>query len=103
MANTHTAAIIVLTAGGLTWTNEWLQNPDPSQISWRVPVAALIGAGLIDMVAKLDNGAAIALSVMILIGAAVTPFHGNSVADEIGKNLLAASSKPKKGTKKKGK
>lgn len=91
---------IVLAAGAMTFANEWFQ--DPGTINWRVPVATLLGAGLMDMLSRLDNGAAIGLSVMIFIGAAVTPFNGQSVADEIYKNLLTAKN-PLTTTKKKGK
>lgn len=91
---------IVLAAGTMTFANEWFQQP--GTINWRIPVATLLGAGLMDLVSRLDNKAAIGLSVMIFIGAAVTPFNGESVATEISKNLLTAKN-PLTTTKKKGK
>lgn len=91
---------IVLAAGTMTFANEWFQ--EPGTINWRIPVATLLGAGLMDMISRLDNGAAIGLSVMIFIGAAVTPFNGKSVAQEISANLLTAKN-PLTTTKQKGK
>lgn len=91
---------IVLAAGTMTFVNEWFQ--EPGTINWRIPVATLLGAGMMDFLARLDSGAAIGLSVMIFIGAAVTPFNGVSAADEIYRNLLTAPS-PFSKHKKKGK
>jgi hypothetical protein len=95
---------IVLAAGTMTFANEWLQQPDT--INWRIPVATLLGAGMMDFLSRLDNGAAVGLSIMIFIGAAVTPFNGVSAADEIYRTLLSSpspfSKKSKKGTKPSG-
>lgn len=95
----NVAAGIVLAAGTVTFANEWFQQP--GTINWRIPVATLLGAGIMDYLARLDNKAAIGLSIMIFIGAAVTPFNGKSAADEIASNLLTAKNPlkgPKKGT-----
>lgn len=78
MANTGT--VIVLVAGSITFTNEWYQT---KQVNWRVPVATLLLAGLMDGLARIDDKAATGLSVMILIGALLTKFGGKSAADQI--------------------
>jgi uncharacterized membrane protein YfcA len=78
MANT--ATVLVLTAGTITFTNEWYQT---KTVNWRVPVATLILAGVFDGLAHLDDHAATGLSVMILIGALLTRFNGKSVADQL--------------------
>jgi hypothetical protein len=79
-----TATVIVLTAGTITFTNEWYQT---RTINWRVPVATLLLAGLMDEFAKLDDKAATGLSVMILIGALLTKFGGKSAADQIAETF----------------
>jgi hypothetical protein len=78
MANT--ATVLVLTAGTITFTNEWYQT---KTVNWRVPVATLILAGIFDGLAHLDDKAATGLSIMILIGSLLTKFGGKSVADQL--------------------
>jgi hypothetical protein len=85
-----TATVIVLTAGTITFANEWYQT---KQINWRVPVATLLLAALADGLAKVDNSAATGLSVMILLGALLTKFNGKSAADQIAETFPT----PKKG------
>lgn len=82
MANT--ATVVVLTAGTITFTNEWYQT---KTVNWRVPVATLILAGLFDGLSKLSSMAATGLSVMILIAALVTRFNGKSVADQLAQSF----------------
>jgi hypothetical protein len=90
MANTPT--VIVLTAGTITFTNEWYQT---KTINWRVPVATLILAGIFDGLARIDERAATGLSVMILIAAMLTKFGGKSVADQLAETFSAHSPKRK--------
>lgn len=82
MANTPT--VIVLTAGTITFANEWYQT---KEINWRVPLATLLLAALADGLTRIDEHAATGLSVMILLGALVTKFGGKSVADQIGETF----------------
>lgn len=73
-----TATVITLTAGGLTFTNEWYQT---KRIDWKVPLATVVLAAGVDMLSELDNKAAILLSVLILMGAVTTKFNGKSVVN----------------------
>lgn len=82
MANT--ATVIVLTAGTITFANEWYQT---QHVNWRVPVATIILAAGFDGLAKLAPVAATGLSVMILIAALVTRFNGKSVADTLSQSF----------------
>lgn len=78
MANT--ATVLVLTAGTMTFTNEWYQT---KEINWRVPLATVLLAAMMDGLSHVDEKAATGLSVMILIGALLTRFNGKSVADQL--------------------
>lgn len=78
MANT--ATVLVLTAGGITFANEWYQT---KKVNWRVPIATLLAAAVFDGLAHISDHAATGLSVMVLIGALLTRFNGKSVADTI--------------------
>lgn len=84
----ETATVIVLTAGSITFVNEWYQT---KKVDWKVPLATLLGAFLMDGLSHLDQGAATGLSVMILIAAAVTRFNGHSAADTISQWLTSVS------------
>lgn len=75
---------LVLTAGVMTFGNEWLQT---GQLNWRVPVATLLGAGAIGAIGALSPGAANSLGVMVLIAAASTQFNGKSAIQEISSSL----------------
>lgn len=81
---TNTATAVVVTAGTITFINEWYQT---KTVNWRVPVATvLLGAG-IDFASHVNENAAIGLSVMVLIAALVTKFNGHSVADTIAETF----------------
>jgi len=88
MANTATA--IILTAGTLTFANEWYQT---KKVDWKVPVATLIMAAAFDGLAHLDSGAATMVSIMVLIGAATTKFDGKSIVDTVSENLGSGTTK----------
>jgi hypothetical protein len=79
MANTGT--VITLCAGGFTFMNEWLQT---KEVNWRIPVATVILAALVDGIAHLDTKIATTFSVIILIGAVTVPINGKSPIEEIG-------------------
>ncbi len=78
------APALVLTAGAMTFGNEWLQT---DKLNWRVPVAALLGAGILGAIGAVSTGAANGLGVMILIAAANTEFNGKSAVQEIASSL----------------
>jgi hypothetical protein len=83
---------IVLTAGTITFANEWYQT---HQVNLRVPVATLLAAAIFDGLSHIDEKAAVGLSVIVLIGAFTTRFNGESVADTLAK-LFSASGKTHK-------
>ncbi len=78
------APALVLTAGTLTFGNEWLQTGRPN---WRVPVATLLGAGILGAIGAVSTGAANGLAIMVLIAAANTEFNGKSAVQEIASSL----------------
>ena len=78
MANT--ATVVILVAGGMTFTNEWYQT---NKINWRVPVATVLLAGVFDAFAHVDEKAATLASIIVLIGAFTARINGNSVAEEV--------------------
>jgi hypothetical protein len=75
---TAPGTVLVLTAGGITFFNEWYQN---HEINWKVPIATLLAGAVIDGLAHWNNRAATGLGVIVLIGAVVTRFNGKSIAD----------------------
>jgi putative effector of murein hydrolase len=94
MANT--AASIILIAGGITFTNEWYQT---KQINWKVPIATVLAAAIFDGLAKLDDKAAIGVSVIVLIGAFVNKVDGKSIADLLVESFGGKNSSPPKTVK----
>ena len=76
----NTGPIITLTAGTITFANEWWQT---KQVNFRVLVATALLAAAIDGLGKLDSKIATSLSVMILIGALTTEFNGKSAASTL--------------------
>jgi hypothetical protein len=81
------AAGIILIAGAITFTNEWYQ--DDHRINWRVPIATIIAAAVFDGLAKLDDKAAVGVSIMVLIGAFVNKVNGKSIADVLTESFSA--------------
>ena len=82
---------MVLTAGTMTFANEWWQT---KQVNWRVPVATLLLAAAIDFVTKLDTTVANGLAVMIFIGAGTAQFNGKSAFDTLA-DLFGGANPPK--------
>lgn len=72
---------LVLLAGTLTFTNEWLQT---HEVNWRVPVATVLAAAVTAGISKVSSGGSTALGIMVLIVAASTPINGKSPIQEIG-------------------
>jgi hypothetical protein len=78
MANLATG--IVLTAGTITFVNEWYVKGKPE---WKIPVATLLAAAVFDGLAAIDDKAATGLAVIVLLGAFTTRFNGKSVSDTV--------------------
>lgn len=76
----NTAGVIVLTAGTVTFANDWYQTKN---VNWKVPVATVLLAAGIGALENVSPVAANGLAVMVLIGAATTKFGGKSFADTI--------------------
>jgi len=96
MANTGT--ILVLTAGGVTFVNQWYQTRN---VDWKVPVATVILAAGVDALANLDNRGATILGFMILLGAATTRFNGKSAIDTVTHLTKSQSTAPLTGSQSK--
>lgn len=77
----------VLTAGALTFGNEWLQT---GGLNWRVPVATLLGAGTVGLVGQFSASTGNILGVMILIAASATRFNGKSALEEFTSTIPKA-------------
>lgn len=71
---------LVLLAGTLTFSNDWLQT---REINWRVPVATVLAAAAVAGVGRVSPGGATSLGVMALIVAAATPLNGKSPIQQI--------------------
>jgi hypothetical protein len=77
---------IVLTATAIGVGNEWIQG---AGINFRMTIAGLGAALFLTGIEKLNYTAGVGLSAMVLIGVLLTPFHGNSPAQEVS-NLIGA-------------
>ena len=75
-----TATGIVLIAGTMTFSNEWYQT---GKADFKVAVATMFAAAIFDGLARLDEKAAVGLSIMVLIAATATKFGGKSVIDTV--------------------
>ena len=93
MASTATG--IILIAGTATFANEWYQT---KKVNWRVPIATLLAGAVIDGLNRIDDKAAIGLSIMVLIAASATKFGGKSVIDTLVQ-LFGQQQKSKKTAK----
>jgi hypothetical protein len=80
MASPDTGMKIVLLAGTLTFSNEWLQT---REINWRIPVATVLAAAATAGVGRVSPNGAATLGVMALIVAAATPLNGKSPIQQI--------------------
>lgn len=78
MANT--ATVIIITAGSITFVNEWYQT---RKINWRVPVATMIVGAIFDGLSRIDDKAATGLAVIAFLAAVTTEFNGKSMADTL--------------------
>jgi uncharacterized membrane protein YdcZ (DUF606 family) len=75
---------LVLTAGAITFTNEWLQTNKPQ---FRPLVAGMVGAAIIAGVSDIAPRAGTALGIMVLIVAVTTEFNGKSAVSEFASVL----------------
>lgn len=66
---------IILTAGGISFANEWLQTKTPN---WRIPVATGVAAMFLMGIEKIYPRAAMGLGTIVLITVFMTPLHGKS-------------------------
>jgi hypothetical protein len=79
---------IILTATAISFTNEWVQTNTPN---FRIGMAGLALALIMDGVERVNEQVAVGLSVIAMITLLVTPLNGKSPAE----TLLSLS----KGTK----
>jgi hypothetical protein len=86
---------VILVAGTITFSNEWYQT---GKVNWRIPVATMLAAAIFDGLAKVDERAALGLSVIALIGAFTTKFNGKSVADTVS-GIMSNSTPVRKPTR----
>jgi hypothetical protein len=77
---------IVITATAIGVGNEWIQS---GAINFRMAIAGLGASLFLTGIEKLNYTAGVGLSAMVLIGVLLTPFRGNSPAQEVV-NLLGA-------------
>lgn len=75
---------IILTAGALSFGNEWISA---NKVNWRIPVATLGVAFIFSGIEKLNEQAAVGLSVIVLITAMLTPFNGKSPVETLTSSL----------------
>jgi hypothetical protein len=83
---------VILTAGTITFANEWYQT---GKVNWRVPVATVLAAAVFDGLAHIDDKAALGLSIIVLFGALTTKFGGKSASETISTFFQQSTTKPK--------
>jgi len=66
---------IVLTATAISFSNDWIQTNKPN---FRIAMAGLGVALIFDGIEKLNEKAAVGLSVMMMIAVLLSPMHGKS-------------------------
>jgi hypothetical protein len=82
--------VIVLVAGGATFTTEWMYS---KVIDWKVPLATVLLAAAMEGVSAVDRNGGTLLGIMIALGAFSTKFNGHSFFDMIT-GLAGATTKP---------
>lgn len=83
---------IVLTATGISFANEWIQDPDHP--NFRVIAAGGLLTFFMAGLEKVNQQAAVGLSVIALITVCVTPFKGKSPVAQLASLTV---SQPQKG------
>ncbi len=71
---------VMLVVGTISFGNEWIQTAKPN---WKIPVATLIAAWMLDGVEKVSPQAAIGLAYIALITVLLTPLNGKSPLQEM--------------------
>ena len=75
------ATVMIITAGTVTFTNEWYQT---KYLYWKVPIVTLFLAAAFDGLAKVNDKAATGIAAIAMIGAFTTKFNGKSAIDTLG-------------------
>lgn len=70
---------IILVVGTISFGNEWIQTGKPN---WRIPVATLLTALVLDGIEKVSPAAAVGLASIALITVLLTPLNGKSPLEE---------------------
>jgi len=71
---------IVLTATAISFTNDWIVTNQPN---FRIGMAGLAVALIFDGIEKLNEPAAVGLSVLMMIAVLLTPMHGKAPAQTL--------------------
>jgi hypothetical protein len=71
---------IVLTATVISFANDWVQTNKPN---FRIAMAGMGVALIFDGIEKLNQRAAVGLSVMMFIAVMLSPMHGKSPAQTL--------------------
>jgi hypothetical protein len=72
---------IVLTATAISFGNEFIQT---DTLNFRIPLAGGLVALLFDGIEKINEEAAVGLSIMMFLTVLLTPFNGTSPAQMLG-------------------
>lgn len=72
---------IVLTAGAISFGNDWWQSKQPN---FRIPVATLAVALIFGGIERINEKAGIGLGVIMLVTVLVTPMHGKAPLQSLG-------------------
>jgi hypothetical protein len=75
------ATTLILTAGTVTFVNEWYQTKN---LDWKVPVVTLFLAAAFDGLARVNDKAATGIAAIAMIGAFTTKYNGRSAIDTLG-------------------
>jgi hypothetical protein len=75
------ATTLILTAGTVTFVNEWYQTKN---LDWKVPVVTLFLAAAFDGLAHVNDKAATGIAAIAMIGAFTTKYNGKSAIDTLG-------------------
>lgn len=77
---------IILTAGGISFANDFVQTKEPN---FRIVIATLALALVFDGIEQINEPAAVGLSIMMLVTAMFAPIHGEApavrLANAVGK------------------
>jgi hypothetical protein len=70
---------IILLVGTISFGNEWIQTSTPN---FRIPVATLLSALVLDAIEKVSVPAAVGLASIAMITVLITPLNGKSPLQE---------------------